>query len=318
MSASRTRGPQDRDAETPRYSFSDAKLRRLGPSATTPPERRAVGLRVLQVRACVFGLDEEVACRVALHAAIDARKSTDQTSVADEARTVTRHSEGVESVPGTAGARADLALFDFDGTITTKGTYPSFVRFAVRPRRKRVGGPLLAPFVIAYRCRLLSDRAIRLAISRVAFWGEQPDRLKTHGQRFADEVLPDLIRPVALERIAWHKARGDRVVVVSAALDVYLEPWCRKLGVDVICTELEVRDGRLTGRYLPGDCSGKEKARRVREHLVLRDYTTVYAYGDTEEDRQMLEMADRKWFRWQEVSEVPAVSRATRRGDGGT
>ena len=31
----------------------------------------------------------------------------------------------------------------------------------------------------------------------------------------------------------------------------------------------------------------------------------------------MLEMADRKYFRWQEVAAVPAPSRATRRGDGG-
>jgi hypothetical protein len=27
-------------------------------------------------------------------------------------------------------------------------------------------------------------------------------------------------------------------VVVSASLDVYLSDWCKKLGVDLICTEL--------------------------------------------------------------------------------
>jgi len=58
------------------------------------------------------------------------------------------------------------------------------------------------------------------------------------------------MRSVALERIAWHTARGDRVVVVSAALDVYLEPWCATMGVDVICTQLEAHGGRVTGRYV--------------------------------------------------------------------
>ncbi len=212
----------------------------------------------------------------------------------------------------------DLALFDFDGTITSKGTYPGFVRFAVGTRRKIVGGLILSPLIIGYRLRLVSDRAIRKAMSRVAFRGEEPDRLRRFGGRYAAEVLPGLIRPQALERIAWHKARGDRIVVVSASLDMYLVPWCRMTGVDVICTQLEVSDGLLTGRYVRGDCCGEEKVRRIRDLYTLADYVTVHAYGDTEEDRDMLEMADRKFFRWEEVREVPAVSFATRRGDGGT
>jgi phosphatidylglycerophosphatase C len=212
----------------------------------------------------------------------------------------------------------DLALFDFDGTITIKGTYPGFVSFAVRPRRKIVGGIILSPLIVGYGGRVVSDRAIRKAMSRIGFWGEEPDRVRRLGERYAEEVLPSLIRPAAHERIAWHKARGDLVVVVSASLDVYVGPWCRTLGLDVICTQLEASGGRLTGRYLRSDCCGEAKATRIRERYALRDYGTIYAYGDTEEDRQMLEMADRKYFRWQEVRQVPPASRATRRGDGGT
>jgi phosphatidylglycerophosphatase C len=211
----------------------------------------------------------------------------------------------------------DMALFDFDGTITVKGTYPGFVSFAVRRRRKVVGGMILSPLIVGYQARLVSDRAIRKAMSRIAFWGDEPARLRALGERYAEEVLPALIRPVALERIAWHKARGDLVVVVSASLDVYLAPWCRILGVDVVCTQLEISEGRLTGRYLGGDCCGDAKAIRIRERYPLSDYGTIYAYGDTEEDRQMLEMADRRYFRWQEVHLVPLASRSTRRGHGG-
>lgn len=210
----------------------------------------------------------------------------------------------------------DLALFDFDGTITTTGTYPGFVRIALGPGRKVAGGLLLAPLLIGYRARLVSDHAIRKAISRVAFWNDDAARLRGVGERYAQDVLPGLIRPVALERIAWHQDRGDLVVVVSASLDLYLEPWCRALGVDVICTRLEVRDGRLTGRYVNGDCCGEEKATRIRQRYRLSDYRTIHAYGDTEEDRQMLEMADMKYFRWKEVGEVPAAGRAMRGGGG--
>jgi len=203
----------------------------------------------------------------------------------------------------------DLALFDFDGTITLEGTYPGFLRFAVRPGRKFIGSIILSPLILAYRGRLVSDAAIRKVLSRVAFWREEPDRLRWLGERYAREVLPGLIRPMALERIEWHKARGDLVVVVSASLDVYLEPWCRSLGVEVICTQLEASNGRTTGKYVRGDCFGEAKATRIRERYPLADYRTVYAYGDTEDDRHMLEMADKRFFRWEEVRDVPVVSR---------
>ena len=113
------------------------------------------------------------------------------------------------------------------------------------------------------------------------------------------------------------QGRGDRVVVVSASLEVYLEPWCRKLDLDVVCTRLETCNGHLTGRYLLGDCCGAAKAVRVRERYALSEYDSVWAYGDTEEDRHLLQLAGRKFFRWREVPEMPPACRATRRGDGG-
>lgn len=56
----------------------------------------------------------------------------------------------------------------------------------------------------------------------------------------------------------------------------------------------------LTGRYLGAQCMGEEKARRVRERVDLSAYPLVYAYGDTKEDRELLELAHRRVYRWQE------------------
>ena len=46
--------------------------------------------------------------------------------------------------------------------------------------------------------------------------------------------------------------------------------------------------------------SGAEKARRIAERYPLDRYTTIYAYGDTSEDREMLSLAHKKYYRWQE------------------
>jgi phosphoserine phosphatase len=83
---------------------------------------------------------------------------------------------------------------------------------------------------------------------------------------------------------------------------LYLAPWAASRGLDCICAALEERAGRLTGRYVGGDCTGPEKVRRIRARYALGGYDTVYAYGDSGEDREMLELADKKYYRWKEIS----------------
>lgn len=195
----------------------------------------------------------------------------------------------------------NLALFDFDGTITTGDTFTSFLRFAVRPSRAAVGGVLLSPLILGYRLKKIAASRARPVVARVSFWGKRADSVRELGRRYANEVLPGVLRRRALDRIEWHQRQGDLVIVVSASLDVYLDPWCQSFGVERICTELEERNGRLTGRYCQGDCSGSAKVQRILERYDLSRYPVIYAYGDTLEDREMLELAHRKYYRWQEI-----------------
>jgi HAD superfamily hydrolase (TIGR01490 family) len=197
----------------------------------------------------------------------------------------------------------NLALFDFDGTITEGDTFSSFLLFAVRRRRIMLGAVPLSPVVLCYRLGLISARQARPIVSRVGFQGEPANSVREVGRRYAVDVLPRTVRRRALERIHWHKSQGDTVVVVSASLDTYLGPWCESIGVERICTELEERDGRLTGRYRHGDCSGPTKVSRIRAQYELSRYAVIYAYGDTDDDREMLQLAHRKYYRWQEIAD---------------
>jgi len=196
----------------------------------------------------------------------------------------------------------DLALFDFDGTITRTDTWTPFMQLAVRPARIVAGRVLLSPVVVGYKLGLISASRGRQVAARVGFRGEEAARMRRLGLEYATSTLPAQVRQPALDRIAWHRSRGDQVVIVSASLDFYLSPWCAGRGLDCICTTLEERHGRLTGRCAGGDCAGLEKVRRIRQRFDLGRYETVYAYGDSAEDREMLELAQRKYYRWQEIS----------------
>ena len=128
----------------------------------------------------------------------------------------------------------NLALFDFDGTITDRETMPDFMQAAVRPGRLARGKGGLLPLILGYRGKLVPGSVIRAVICRFGFWRVPVRELQMHGERFAVEYLPARLRPEAMARIEWHKSRGDTVVVVSGGLDVYLRHWCRDHGVELL------------------------------------------------------------------------------------
>jgi HAD superfamily hydrolase (TIGR01490 family) len=199
----------------------------------------------------------------------------------------------------------DLALFDFDGTITDRETMPAFMRMAVRPGRLLIGKVLFLPLILGYKARLVPGVTIRAAICFFGFWRVPANELEMHGERFAREFLPTTLRAEAMARIAWHKARGDTVVVVSGGLDVYLRHWCQEHRVELLCSTLERRDGQLTGWHLGRQCVRGEKARLVQEHFPPAQYSRIFAYGDTPEDRELLALADESYYRWQPAPAVP-------------
>ena len=100
-----------------------------------------------------------------------------------------------------------------------------------------------------------------------------------------------------MEKIAWHNEQGYKVVVVSASIERWLKPWCDKNDLDMIATKIEVKDGIVTGKLLSKNCHGIEKANRVKEAYNLSDYDYIYAYGDSRGDKELLTLADERFYK---------------------
>jgi len=80
------------------------------------------------------------------------------------------------------------------------------------------------------------------------------------------------------------------VVLASGAYLPVAEAFAARVGADVVMgTPLEVHDGVATGRLAGPVQTGALKARAVRE--CLADATVLVAFGDTEADIPMLELA---------------------------
>lgn len=102
-----------------------------------------------------------------------------------------------------------------------------------------------------------------------------------------------------LERVREHKRRAHRLVLVSASPSLYLKVWAAQAGFDaVLATELEFIDDRFTGRLASPNCWGPQKVVRLKQWLGDGERpATVYAYGDSRGDREMLTWVDRPWLR---------------------
>jgi HAD superfamily hydrolase (TIGR01490 family) len=196
----------------------------------------------------------------------------------------------------------DLALFDFDHTITTHDTYSGFLRRVATPQQVAQARWTVGPWLLGYRAGLVSAKAIRARVTALTFAGRDAAEIAAHGAPYARDVLPGLLRPEMMQQIEWHHAQGHTVALVSASLDLYLQPWCEQHGLQLICNRLEhASDGRLTGRYAGHDC-GPHKAALIRARYDLSSFQRIHAYGDSREDRPMLALAHERWYRGQQVA----------------
>lgn len=195
----------------------------------------------------------------------------------------------------------DLALFDFDGTLTNCDTFTPFIKQVISPARLFWGRLLLLPVIAAYRIGMVSSSRMRRLLVKLALTGRSKMELERLGLSYATKFLPTVIRPLAMKKLQWHLAAGDRVVLVSASLDLYLKPWCDHMGIELLSSSLESEGDRLTGYHQGADCCGAEKANRVKALLKLSHFDRIYAYGDTKEDRELLALADEKYYQWKRI-----------------
>lgn len=184
-----------------------------------------------------------------------------------------------------------IAFFDFDGTMTTADTMFVFFKFARGSALFYLVFVLLSPVFVLYKLKLLSGHFAKEAALFMLFKGISQEKLQNFGVDFCEKKLETLLRKKALERWQWHKSQGHEVWIVSASCEEWLRPWADKNGMPLICSSLEYKNGRFTGRLRGKNCNGPEKARRIGETVDLSKYQNIYAYGDTSGDKQMLALA---------------------------
>ncbi len=184
-----------------------------------------------------------------------------------------------------------IAFFDFDGTITTKDTLLEIIKYHAGTSRYYLGFLLCSPYIIAWKLGLLPNYAAKERVMRFFFSNTPVEEFQRKCDAFANDVLPTLLRPKALDEIERLQQAGAEVVIVSASPGNWSQQWRTKLGLASLATRLQVKDNKLTGRFDGKNCHGEEKVCRIRDAYDLDAYDEVYSYGDSKGDKPMLGLA---------------------------
>ncbi|MCK9454064.1 HAD family hydrolase [Sulfurimonas sp.] len=185
----------------------------------------------------------------------------------------------------------NLALFDFDGTLTTKDSLDEFLKYSVGKKEYFIKMFKFLPYLVLWQTKIMSNSAAKEHLFRIFFKGVSEELFKKRARDFSHEKLDLIINQERLNILREHQSNGDRVVIVSASMQCWLQPWCDKNNIELLSTRLEFKEGEFTGRFLTKNCHGKEKESRIKEFLKVEDYKVVYAYGDSSGDKEMLELA---------------------------
>lgn len=193
--------------------------------------------------------------------------------------------------------RHDLALFDFDGTVTTRDTFIDLLYHLHGRIRFWWGMLMLSPYTLLFFAKKMPNYQLKERFLTYYFGGMSTETFKQVVKEYTEEKMPKILRKTMLERIEWHKKRGDRVIVVSASLTLWLTHFTEINNIELIATEAEIVNNTITGKLATKNCHGPQKVKRVKEFLNTSEYNEIWAYGDSRGDKEMLEMADHPFFR---------------------
>lgn len=193
----------------------------------------------------------------------------------------------------TSGKFEYIAFFDIDRTIAGSVSGSELVRGAYKRGLMRTSDMTRAVILSAeYRLRLLKPEKI---INKMTAWvkGLPEETInKLCLEVFNEIILPSFFSQVKAE-MEFHRKNNAGLVILSSSITPICKFTAGHFEMDgILCSELEVKDGVLTGRSVRPLCFGKEKAVRLKEYCELNhiDPGKCWYYGDSVSDSVVLSL----------------------------
>lgn len=197
-----------------------------------------------------------------------------------------------EIMGGEVGAHIG-AFFDLDRTLIKGFSAKDFFRTRLMSG-KVTSRELIAQFAGALSYAIGNNNfASMAAIGAKGVQGIDEKVFLDVGEEVYYKHLAGAIFPESRALVAAHLAMGHTVAIVSAATPYQIEPIARDLKIpQVMCTRMEVKKGKFTGKLIEPTCWGEGKATAglslAQQHGL--ELGKCFFYTDSVEDLPLLEI----------------------------
>lgn len=192
-----------------------------------------------------------------------------------------------------------IYAFDFDGTLTTKDTLLEFIRFAKGSGQMFCGFLLFSPLLLLMKLHLYPNWKAKQQLFSYFFKGMNIDDFNALCMRFAEQNK-HLLRPAGIEKVRQAiEEEQATVLIISASIDNWVRPFFDEIDkkIQVLGTQIEIKGGRLTGRFTTKNCYGQEKVNRLTALYPHREAYELIAFGDSRGDKELLDFADKSFYK---------------------
>lgn len=184
------------------------------------------------------------------------------------------------------------ALFDMDRTLVKKDTARLYTRYR-RDRGEATWRDALQVGFWAMQYTLGVIDAPGVARKALAeFRGTEESVLVEDCKGWFKEYVLPYVQAKGRAAVERHREEGHVVAIVTGATTYAATPLARELGIDeVVCSELELESGRLTGRIIEPLCYGVGKLEKAKQLAKRRDFDLAEStfYSDSITDLPLLE-----------------------------
>jgi phosphatidylglycerophosphatase C len=184
-----------------------------------------------------------------------------------------------------------LVLVDFDKTLYSKDSLIEFTRFYKRNYQFIIGFIALFPMLLNWKLSKISNETAKQKFMTYFFRNEHYNLFLEKGKQFADENIPRNLNKNIWGKIQKFQEQKADIYIVTASFREWIYGWTEEHNLQIISTELEIVNNKITGKFKTKNCYGIEKVNRINEKINLENYDKIVVFGNGKGDYEMLQLS---------------------------